>query len=596
MTRASTRHHVDFSLNRLFLKSESDAEPLRIGVLVDGDMLPAFGRQILDDISESSFTTVVCYVVNRAAQPASPTGAARWRKRLTGIGTTRWWQQIGYLLYVHFVSRRRQPAPDPERLVSCADLMAENAVLEIMPQQSRHIDRFSTGDVERLRALKLDVILRFGFRILRGEALTVARHGIWSFHHGDSTEYRGGPPYIWELIEGNPRSGVVLQVLREQLDAGPVLARAMFATASSLSAAENAFAPYWGGQHFVIRELNSLHRDRRAHDPVLSSGPAAYRGSRPLYRMPSSGTVARWLARVAARRLVDRALTLRRNAHWRVALRRSETPLYAEPTRGALQEFRWIEGPADAFWADPFLLERAGHTWLFFEELDYRTDKGSLRCGRLSESGELLDVRTVLARPYHLSYPHVFSHEGEVFMLPESEESGTVDLYRARRFPDDWILERTLLNIKTVDSTVFEVDERWWMLTSPMIVDSHAPITYAFTAPSLFGPWTLASNTPVSDDVRHARCGGQVFRHQSELWQPAQDCSGRYGRALVFTKLRVGLHGISKSVATVIEPNWLPRMVGTHSYNRAGPWEAIDGLFLERRLTQELGRGPPMVR
>ena len=67
--------------------------------------------------------------------------------------------------------------------------------------------RFPPGAIAALLSHDLDVILRFGFNILRGEVLTSARYGIWSFHHGDNEFYRGGPPLFWEVVEDNPCSG-----------------------------------------------------------------------------------------------------------------------------------------------------------------------------------------------------------------------------------------------------------------------------------------------------------------------------------------------------------------------------------------------------
>jgi hypothetical protein len=165
-------------------------------------------------------------------------------------------------------------------------------------------------------------------------------------------------------------------------------------------------------------------------------------------------------------------------------------------------------------------------------------------------------------------------------MVPESEQSGTIDLYRARRFPNEWTLERTLVKLRAVDSTVFEHDGRWWMLSSPMVVPGHAALTYVWSAPSLFGPWKLAAHSPICHDVRRARGAGRVFQHGGALYRPSQDCSERYGRALVFSRIDRLIERPTETPLTVIEPDWLPTLVGTHSYSAAGGWEAIDGQFL----------------
>ena len=70
----------------------------------------------------------------------------------------------------------------------------------------------------RLRIHNLDVAISFGFRILKGRALRIAKHGVWSYHHGDNHINRGGPAGFWEVLEGSPVIGSVLQVLDEDLD------------------------------------------------------------------------------------------------------------------------------------------------------------------------------------------------------------------------------------------------------------------------------------------------------------------------------------------------------------------------------------------
>src|SRR6266567_2602478 len=90
--------------------------------------------------------------------------------------------------------------------------------------------------------------------ILAGEILTAARYGVWSYHHGDNDFYRGGPPHFWELCERAPLSGVILQVLTEELDGGVVLCKSLFATQPTVMVSRNRFAPYWGSTDLVIRK------------------------------------------------------------------------------------------------------------------------------------------------------------------------------------------------------------------------------------------------------------------------------------------------------------------------------------------------------
>jgi len=82
---------------------------------------------------------------------------------------------------------------------------------------------FSDDDITIIKNNHLDFILRFGFNIIRGDILTVSKYGIWSFHHGNEQDYRGGPPGLWEIYRNDPVNGFILQKLTNKLDAGIIL-------------------------------------------------------------------------------------------------------------------------------------------------------------------------------------------------------------------------------------------------------------------------------------------------------------------------------------------------------------------------------------
>ena len=586
---------VDLSLNELFLRSSAARPPLRIGILVDGDELPAYVRRIIVDIQRSNFARVVYCVRNGAPEPPHDVAQALFRRLAHRLTHPPQWSTLAYALYLRYVDSRHQPQPNPHELADCKDLLLDAEVLLARPVQTGFVDRLETDDVERVRAQKLDVLFRFGFRILRGGILGAAAHGVWSYHHGDNARYRGGPAHMWELIEGNPISGVVLQRLNESLDAGAVLAKGLYATNVSLSMTANRFAPYWSSEHFVIRALHELHTAGRVSELAETADERGYRGRRTIYRKPTNTEVARWLlpavavraARAVRRRTNDPAL----QPAWHIGIRRSDTPLYRSDASVALSEFTWLANPPNTYRADPFLLERGSATWIFYEEFDAALGRGTIGCARVTDRGELEECRHVFDVPYHLSYPHVFEHDGEVFMIPESHEAGRVDLFRARRFPDEWVVETTLLHVRAVDSTVFQHQDRWWMLASPRIVAGHAAVTYAFSASNLWGPWTLASHTPMCYDVRRARGAGRVFPEGADLWRPSQDCSESYGRALGFNKLTISHGGLIETAICAINTSASPGLLGVHSYNRLRQLEVVDGLIFSSPQSSKNRRG-----
>lgn len=97
--------------------------------------------------------------------------------------------------------------PDPTEAVDRKDLLAGVPRLAVTPLTSRFVHQFPDDAIHALRELNLYVLIRFGLNILKGDVLNCARYGIWPYRHGDNDEYRGTPPHLWELIEGNPVSG-----------------------------------------------------------------------------------------------------------------------------------------------------------------------------------------------------------------------------------------------------------------------------------------------------------------------------------------------------------------------------------------------------
>ncbi|MWG33185.1 methionyl-tRNA formyltransferase-like protein [Halomarina oriensis] len=92
------------------------------------------------------------------------------------------------------------------------------------PQPAETFGQVLPTEVVDTVAAETDVVVRFGFGIVKGDILTEPDHGVLSFHHGDVRRYRGRPVGVWEYIDGAHEGGVTLQRLTETLDGGAVVA------------------------------------------------------------------------------------------------------------------------------------------------------------------------------------------------------------------------------------------------------------------------------------------------------------------------------------------------------------------------------------
>jgi hypothetical protein len=552
-------------------------------VLVDSFNIQNSFRRVLSDIQLSDFAHVELVVMNRdpnAVPPLPPPGLGLVRGFGALLDSSRR-SQFLFKLYQK-LDRRHIQQPNPLAQVDCADILDGCPRLDVFPITNKFVQQFSAEDVAALRSYDLDVILRFGFKILRGGVLKSARYGIWSFHHGDNSEYRGGPALFWEVVQNNPCSGVILQVLNEKLDDGMVLCKSLFSTARGIWWSQNIFNPYWGSTHFVLRKLHELHE--RGWDVVGRNIVSPEPGDHPrgkLYRAPTNVQMVKWLSPKVGKKLMTAPFKSPGLPTWQICIRRTSTPnlLTHHPANWA--DYRWIPNERGHYYADPFLIRHAGETWLFFEDYVYASRKGHISCAQIQPDLSIGRVIPCLDLSYHLSFPHVFHHDGEVFMIPESGSNNSIELYRATNFPFSWKLEKTMFHGPAVDTTTLQHDGQWYFFTGLCEPQGNCAYGGLFMAPDLVSDWTLHPSSPISSDVRFARSAGAVKSINGHLYRPVQDCSEYYGRRIHVRQIQqLTPDAYREKLAHSIEPDWEHSRKGVHTYDYSNGFEVFDSLLL----------------
>ena len=578
--------------NGYYRSSSANREPLRIGLLLNSSTeISAVAAKIIEDIKASNFAGIELLVVRKtsAHKPASdrtPNSAAR--KFLRRISDSKLRSHLLYDLYLR-LDARMKPANDPLAKVDSRTLLAGIETHEVEPIEKKFVQFFPADAVEKIRSMDLDVLIRFGFNILHGDILHAARYGVWSYHHGDNEFYRGGPPHFWELLEGSQLSGVILQVLTEELDAGLVLCKSLFATEPTLSVSRNRYTPYWGSSDMIIRKLNELHRFGWDHLLEKAVPPAPYRGKRSLYRTPTNRDMIPWLGPALLKKAISYPFRQETVQHWRIAIRVNGKPLYDSGGGTDFSGFRWIDAPKGHFWADPFAFEHQGRCWIFFEDYSYQKKRGAIACSAMLPDGQLeTPVPCLHHSSYHYSYPHIFRAGSEIFMIPESCNSNSVDLFRCQEFPDKWVHEATLLEGKFIDTTIWEHEGLWWFASTTAEPSSRAGCLLLFYSTSLTGEWHFHPANPISTDIRRNRGAGRVFWNHDRLIRPSQSCAPSYGYSVAFNEItELSTQRYSERHLTTITPEHWKGFLGIHTYNSAGTIELIDGRVRAKRKLVE---------
>lgn len=547
--------------------SVNEKRPLRVGLLVDSLTQPRWVSNIVKDITSSSIAEICLIIKNEAIAPARPRGRlqAYWRNR----------NYLLYALYERLDARRPLNYTDAFEDVDVQETLADCPVVGVTPLMKKFSDWFPEDAIEKIRGYDLDVALSFGFRILRGEALRIAKHGVWSYHHGDNLVNRGGPPGFWEVMDASPISGSVLQVLSEDLDNGEVLDRTWLRTSDRFSVRLSRNNLYWRSSSFVMRKLRELYEQGSAAREQNAFRPYYNR----LHKMPTNAELLpklAWLTWSYAANKVRYALYY---DQWTLAYRFRTSP--TDPNN-SFYRFTHLTPPKDKFWADPFPVKFEGKYFVFFEEYLYKTGKAHISVMELTKSGATEPV-PVLKRDYHLSYPFMLEWQGRHFMIPETAGNKTVEVYGCESFPGEWKLETVLLEKPGRDATLFEVDGLWWMFVA--LADTHAgDELHLYYSSSPLGPWQPHRQNPVKSDVRNSRPAGRLFYWNGDLCRPAQDSSQRYGYGMTINRIvRLTPDEYEEQEVAKILPQWRLDLRGTHTLNMCEDLTIIDCLVHRRR-------------
>jgi folate-dependent phosphoribosylglycinamide formyltransferase PurN len=543
----------------------------RVGLLADGPSVHKIYADLVD-WADRQPDVQISLIIQRA--PGSQPGRlGAWRDMLRKRGL---YATLSHLAFSQLVKlEQKWGLRGLHHIAGMRDIGSKVAdYIEVTPlvSKSGFVHRFSDGDLERVRTLDLDLLIRAGSGILKGEILSAARHGILSIHHGDNRIYRGGPPGFWEVVERQPSTGFVIQRLTEELDGGEVLFRGSMPTEflytrNQAMLFERSAVPL---QHAVRQVLEGKS---------VAEPPHIY--SHRLYTYPLLRDAIRYVAKTLSfwSRGFWRRLRGRR-PRWGVAY------LNGDWASAVLWRGKVIPNPPGRFLADPFaLVSQEGERYIFLEDLEDRLGRGVISAYRLDDNGVAERLGVVLEESFHLSFPFIFRSGDTLYMCPETAQTRQVRLYRCTEFPLRWEFERVLLDaIDASDTLIFEHGAGWAMLTS---IDSSAlggpSELHGYLADDPLGPWTKIGSGPLLMDAERGRNGGLLTRGEHVFRVAQRPGFGAYGRAFSIYRIdRMDEHGYGETKVQDVEPAFRQGIDGTHHLHNDGDFVVFDFMRNER--------------
>lgn len=365
-------------------------------------------------------------------------------------------------------------------------------------------------------------------------------------------------------------SGVAPTIALRDIGSGAVVAQGL----PSMEAADGLT----GGLEAVYSRLVVLIEHALAHPERIVEGPAAKVGS------GQRGPLAFLLRNLAFQSVRAIYHLCCYSPHWRVGWRFVDGPdVFDRLGLSGDAPWRVMRNRNLAFAADPFPVEWRGRKGVFYEYLDFRTNIGEIHFQPFDEQGPTGEPVPAIVEPWHLSYPFLIEHGGELYMLPEASASRAVTLYRCVEFPGRWEpVARLLDGVEASDATIFRHGGRFWMTSVVRDgVGGYSDTLALHHAPDLFGPWEPHALSPVFIDSRFARPAGAVVSRNGALFRPAQDCTYGYGKGLSIMRIdRLDPEHFQQTLVARIAPGegWPGQRL--HTLNRWGNIECIDGAIL----------------
>jgi hypothetical protein len=535
---------------------QSAPNQLKLGMVLDSSRVPGWIYYLIDKLTRCNAIEPFLFVLKNDSKVTarSDRGPVLFRS----------WAALDRWI--------RQPRTDALRLRDWRVLL-KNRSIPVLRLQTCNSIPLSGSDIAPIKAANLDLLLYLGRDVPGVELSACASLGTWSVQKGSLCGSAAVPGQFWDMDEGNHVTLYGPRVIEHTQSRTRVVYRSSAAT-NLLSLALNQNTAYWEIAHALMTQLSDAERLRTGALLRSETNASQYESSRTLGNIRMAGFLVQWTMRTLRHELMKRLF----REQWSIVIQaKADMPKMISD-----HGFRMMRPPRDRFYADPFLIERNGRSYLFFEDYRFASQKGLISCCEVDNEGNCSKPRVVLERKYHLSYPFLFTWQGELYMIPETRDNRTIEMYRASDFPYSWVHEAVLMSdVAATDSTLLHHHDKWWLFTAGVLDHASPDKTLClFFANSPLGPWTAHPKNPIVSDVCHARPAGCLYFDNGQLIRPGQDCSKGYGYAAQLHRVDVlSETDYQEILLTSITPDWITGSRGIHTFNQNAEFRVIDCKF-----------------
>lgn len=539
---------------------------LKIGILLDSYVIPAWAFLALERIVNLDCVDISVIILNNNKD------APEYKPDLYNSNN----HNITYRLLNKIDNAIFRRGPDAFAAKDAQKFFGDVPVIRVKPDSQGEPGCFGPSEIKEILSYQLDILIRMGFESLTGEILNAAKFGVWSYYHGDHQAIRSNLPGFWEVANRETETGSILYILKNNSTFGPILYKSWIQT-YPLSPARNRNRCFWVCSSFLPRQIELLYRlgETGFFTEIEKYNPTPVHKDIRLYSSPSNIQVLRTYLSLFIRNIREIFLRSFFLDQWYLLFEINSH------STCSFSDFKEIIPPKDRFWADPHIIQSNDKYYIFVEELINQKRKAHLSVIEMDSNGNCKEPIQILSKNYHLSYPFVFKWNDNYYMIPETSENRTIELYECITFPYEWKFRMNLMeNILAVDTTLLYYQEKWWLFTGITENEGTYPLVELFlfsSAELLSKNWTPHPLNPIISDVKKARPAGKIFIKDGKIYRPSQDYSNLYRWGFGINEIiHLSETGYLEKEVAKINPDWNKNIEFIHTFAQAGSLTMID--------------------
>ena len=433
---------------------------------------------------------------------------------------------------------------------------------------------FNNSDLIELKNQNIDFLVFLDHNQINKDLVKVSKSGALIIKKSDDRFIESDVVGFWETYLNKPSIGFSINQILPNNESEDVLFRGNFRTRS-----------LWGENKAII-DKKSIHFLRNtllkfSEGKTINNLKEEKLNQKNFKKKPSQLNLIKYIFKEYTKILKSRF-----NEYIGVKKKWSVSFVNESKINIDFKKLITIKNPPNRFLADPFVIKKNGRNICFVEDYCFEKKRAKISAYELFKN-DYKKIGTALEENFHLSFPFVFKHDQEIFMIPETGEVNEIRLYKCISFPLEWKFEKTLIkNIDAVDTIVFKKENKWCLLSNvcSSFINEHDSELHLYTSENLLSNnWVKSENNPIIFDSEKGRNGGFFTLENSHYRVNQVNKKNQYGYSLKINKiLSINDSIYEEKEVNEFKPIFLNSLIGTHHFQMNEEFSVIDHLSISR--------------